>query len=106
MVLESRKSSTAAAFSHIITYSFTVSFKAKGWYPEDNTVIVAVSGMEEQTVSFTTTGKAGDFVEASANFTGGQANSTITFKTTTRVYNENTVTQRVFIDDVKITETK
>jgi len=86
--------------------AFTISFKAKGWYAEDISVIVAVSGMAEQAVTFTTTGREGDFVEASANFTGGQANSTVTIKTATREYNGNTVPQRVFIDDVKITETK
>ncbi len=86
--------------------AFTISFNAKGWFPEDNSVIIAVTGMAEKTISFTSTGKAGEFVMASANFTGGQANSTITIKTTTREYNGKTVPQRIFIDDFKVTETK
>lgn len=85
--------------------AFTVSFKTRGWYTEDSSVIIAM-GTEEKTVTFTSTGKAGDMVDASVDFTGGQANSTITIKTATRVYNGNTVTQRVFVDDLKVTETK
>ncbi|MCT4591507.1 MAG: DUF4493 domain-containing protein [Carboxylicivirga sp.] len=81
--------------------AFTVSFKAKGWYPEDNSVIIELDGVEK-TATFSTTGKAGDFADASVEFTGGTASSTIIIKTSTRVYNSNTVTQRVFIDDLKV----
>ncbi|GEM_PF-6547456 len=83
---------------------FTVSFKTRGWYPEDNSIVVEVGGVEK-TVSFTSSGKEGDMVDVSVDFTDGQVNSTITIKTTTRVYNSNTVTQRVFVDDFKVTET-
>jgi hypothetical protein len=82
--------------------AFTVSFKAKGWYPEDNSVIIEVGGVEK-TATFTTTGKAGNLVDASVSFTGGTTTSVITIKTATRDYQGNEVTQRVFIDDFKVT---
>ncbi len=83
--------------------AFTVSFKAKGWFSEDINLIIEVDGVEK-TATFTSTGKAGDMVDASVGFTGGKANSVITVKTTTREYNGNTVPQRVFIDDFKVTQ--
>ncbi|WP_430812356.1 MULTISPECIES: DUF4493 domain-containing protein [unclassified Carboxylicivirga] len=85
--------------------AFTVSMKAKGWYAEDVEVIIEVGGIEKA-ATFTSTGKEGEFVSTSVNFTGGQANSTVTIKTSTRMYNGNEVPQRVFIDDVVISETK
>jgi hypothetical protein len=81
---------------------FTVSFKVKGWYADNKTVIIAVSGMDEKTVSFESTGKAGDLVSVSESFTGGAANSTITIKTDAA----DGKTVRVFIDDFKVTETE
>lgn len=88
--------------------AFTVSFKVKGWTADyDNKVVVAVTGMDDKTIDFTSTGKEGEFVTVSANFTGGQANSTITITNALKTGGSyDGKPMRVFIDDVKVTETK
>lgn len=70
--------------------AFTVNFKVKGWTSIEGDITVSVTGLPVQTVTYTNLLSDG-YVTKTLAFTGGMANSTITFATTLK---------RAFIDDV------
>ncbi len=72
---------------------FTVSFDVKGWTTVEGSIVVTVSGLAPQTVTYSATiGSA--FQTITLQFTGGQANSTITFATSAK---------RAFLDNIVVT---
>ncbi|NBW87011.1 MAG: hypothetical protein EBR23_09335, partial [Planctomycetia bacterium] len=72
--------------------AFTVSFDVKGWSTVEGDITVTVTGLAPQTVSYAAT-MASAFETKTLQFTGGQANSTITFATTAK---------RAFLDTISI----
>ncbi|MCU4155976.1 DUF4493 domain-containing protein [Carboxylicivirga sp. A043] len=85
--------------------AFAVSFKVKGWSGSYDTKVVVACGSEEQTLDFTSTGKDGDYATVSANFTNGQASSTIVVKNALKTdpgYEGKPM--RVIIDNFKVTQ--
>lgn len=87
--------------------AFTVSFKVKGWTSAYDTKVVIVCGSEEQTLDFTSGGQDGDYATVSANFTNGQASSTIAIKNALKVDSNpqyDGQPMRVIIDDFKVTQ--
>lgn len=73
--------------------NFTVSFDVKGWTTVEGAIKVIVTGLAEQTVTYTAT-IAGPFENKTVTFSGGTANSTIRIETTAK---------RAFIDNVVVT---
>ncbi len=73
--------------------NFTLTFDVKGWTTVEGGIKVTVTGLVEQTVTYTAV-IAGAFENKTINFTGGQANSTIRIETTAK---------RAFIDNVMVT---
>ena len=73
--------------------NFTVAFKVKGWTTVEGNITVSVTGLTSQTVAYTATISAASFESKTLNFTGGTANSTITFATTAK---------RAFLDDISV----
>jgi subtilisin-like proprotein convertase family protein len=71
---------------------FTVSFDVKGWTTVEGSITVTVTGLAPQTVSYSAT-MSGNFETKTLQFTGGQANATITFATTTK---------RAFLDTIVV----
>jgi len=72
---------------------FTVRFDVKGWTTVEGDILVTVSGQAARRVSYSATvGTA--FETKTLQFTGGQANSTITFATSAK---------RAFLDTISIT---
>lgn len=72
--------------------AFTVGFNVKGWMQVEGDIIVSVTGLPSQTVSFTSI-MTGSFESKALSFTGGQPNSTVKIATTAK---------RAFLDDVVI----
>jgi subtilisin-like proprotein convertase family protein/endonuclease/exonuclease/phosphatase family metal-dependent hydrolase len=72
--------------------AFTVSFDVKGWSTVEGDVTVTVTGLAPQTVTYSAT-LASAFETKTLQFTGGQANSTITFATTAK---------RAFLDNIVV----
>jgi len=72
--------------------NFTVAFKVKGWTTVEGNITVSVTGLASQTVNYTAL-QSGNFETKTLNFTGGTANSTITFATTAK---------RAFLDDISV----
>ena len=72
--------------------AFTVSFDVKGWSTVEGDITVTVTGLAPQTVSYAAT-LASAFETKTLQFTGGQANSTITFATTAK---------RAFLDTIVV----
>ncbi|MGI9176549.1 MAG: SdrD B-like domain-containing protein, partial [Pirellulales bacterium] len=72
--------------------SFTVSFDVKGWTTVEGSIVVTVSGLAPQTVTYSAT-MSGAFETKTLSFTGGQANSTITFASTSK---------RAFLDTITV----
>lgn len=72
--------------------SFTIQFDVKGWTTiEGTSIIVTVTGLTAQTVSYTATAST-SFESKTLNFTGGTANSTVTIATTSkRAYLDNII---------------
>jgi len=73
--------------------NFTVSFDVKGWTTVEGAIKVIITGLAEQTVTYTAT-IAGPFQNKTVTFSGGTANSTIRIETTAK---------RAFIDNVVVT---
>jgi len=72
--------------------AFTVSFDVKGWTTVEGDITVTVTGLAPQKVTYSAT-LASAFETKTLQFTGGQANSTITFATTAK---------RAFLDNVVV----
>ncbi|MBC8012080.1 MAG: putative Ig domain-containing protein [Burkholderiales bacterium] len=72
--------------------AFNVSFKVKGWTAVEGDIIVSVTGLASQTVTYTANIGAA-FETKTLGFTGAMANSTLTIATTAG---------RAFIDDVLV----
>jgi len=75
--------------------SFTVAFDVKGWTTVESDITVAVTNLATQTVTYTAV-MSGTPEHKTITFTGGAANSTITFTTTAK---------RAYIDNVVVTTT-
>lgn len=73
--------------------TFTVVFDVKGWTTVEGDIIVEVTNLASQTVTYTAV-MADDFETKTVTFTGGQANSTIKIATSAK---------RAFIDNVVVT---
>ncbi|MGA0846051.1 MAG: lamin tail domain-containing protein, partial [Luteolibacter sp.] len=73
---------------------FTVRFSVKGWTSVEGDIVVSVTGLPSQTVSYTST-MADDFEAVTLSFSGGQVGSVITFQTTAK---------RAYLDDVMVTQ--
>ncbi len=74
---------------------FTVNFKVKGWTTVEGNLTITATGLAPQSVAYTSN-MSGNFEAKTLNFSGGTANSTITFATTAK---------RAFLDDVVVTST-
>ena len=73
--------------------SFNVSFDVKGWTSVEGSIIVTVSGLSAQTITYSATMSSTTFDNKVLSFTGGTANSTITIETTSK---------RAYIDNVNV----
>jgi hypothetical protein len=73
--------------------SFSVSFDVKGWTTVEGSIIVTVTGITAQTVTYTATMSSTTLENKVLNFTGGTASSTVRISTTAR---------RAFIDNVSV----
>lgn len=94
------RTATGSITSKILNLSgnggnFTVNFKVKGWTTVEGNLTITATGLAPQTVTYTSV-MAGNFEAKTLNFSGGTANSTITFATTAK---------RAFLDDVVVTTT-
>jgi subtilisin-like proprotein convertase family protein len=72
---------------------FTVSFDVKGWTTVAGPVTVTVTGLTPQTVTYSAT-MSSAFETKTLQFTGGQANATITFSVASG--------QRAFLDNIVV----
>ncbi|PWN70135.1 T9SS C-terminal target domain-containing protein [Chryseobacterium phosphatilyticum] len=84
-----------------------ITFDVKGWTGTPSTITVKVTNLADQTVNYVAV-MSGTPESKTLNFTGGQANSTVTFETTNtsfRAYLDNIVVKTVSgtlgISDVK-----
>ncbi len=73
--------------------AFTLTFDVKGWTTVEGDIKITVTGLAQQTVTYTAT-MASAFETKTVNFTGGTAASTIRIETTAK---------RAFIDNVTVT---
>jgi len=73
---------------------FTVSFDVKGWTTVAGPITVSVTGLAPQTVTYAAT-MSSAFETKTLQFTGGQADSTITFSVASG--------QRAFLDNIVVT---
>ena len=94
------KTATGSITSKILNLSgsggnFTVNFKVKGWKTVEGNLTITATGLATQTVAYTSN-MSYPFETKTLNFSGGTANSTITFATTAG---------RAFLDDVVVTST-
>ncbi|MCS4303438.1 T9SS type A sorting domain-containing protein [Chryseobacterium sp. BIGb0232] len=74
-----------------------ITFDVKGWTGTPSTIIVKVTNLANQTVSYSAV-MSGTPESKTVNFTGGQANSTVTFETPSsslRAYLDNIVIKTV-----------
>lgn len=74
--------------------TFTVTFDVKGWTTVEGDIKITVTGLPEQTVTYTAIRTSTAFDTKTVTFTGGTANSTIRIETTAK---------RAFIDNVIVT---
>lgn len=72
--------------------AFTVSFDVKGWESVEGDIVVRISGLSDQTITYSST-ITQPFEHITLNYTGGLSNSTVTIVTTSK---------RAFIDNFKI----
>lgn len=73
--------------------NFTVSFDVKGWTTVEGSIVVSVTGLADQTVTYTAIRTDANFESKSLTFTGGAAGSTVTISTSAK---------RAYIDNVKV----
>lgn len=71
-----------------------ITFDVKGWTATPSTILVKVTNLTDQTVSYAAV-MAGNTETKTVNFTGGQANSTVTFETPTTSF-------RAYLDNIEI----
>lgn len=69
-----------------------ITFDVKGWTNVEGDIVVKVTNLTNQTISYTAT-MANSFETKTLVFTGGQPNSTVTFETTAK---------RAYLDNIKI----
>ncbi len=75
-----------------LSVPFYVEFDVKGWSSVEGDIKVTVSGLDPQTVSYTST-LSGDFETKRVNFNAATSNSTVKIETSAK---------RAFIDNVKV----
>ncbi|MGE8554880.1 MAG: T9SS type A sorting domain-containing protein [Chryseobacterium jejuense] len=83
-----------------------ITFDVKGWTATPSTIIVKVTNLADQTVSYSAV-MSGTAESKTVTFTGGQANSTVTFETPTtslRAYLDNIVIKTVANGSLAVTE--
>ncbi|SHM16158.1 Por secretion system C-terminal sorting domain-containing protein [Chryseobacterium contaminans] len=83
-----------------------ITFDVKGWTATPSTIVVKVTNLTDQTVSYTAV-MSGTPESKTVTFTGGQANSTVTFETTNtsfRAYLDNIVIKTVASGSLAVTE--
>ena len=73
--------------------SFSIDFDVKGWTTIEGSIIVTVTNLATQTVSYSAVMASSSFETKTMNFSGGTANSVIKIATTSK---------RAFIDNVKV----
>lgn len=73
---------------------FVLAFDVKGWSTVRGPITVSITGQETQTFTYTATMDAEEFQTIRFLYTGGQANSTITFS--------STAGKQVFIDNIRV----
>jgi hypothetical protein len=72
---------------------FSLDFDVKGWTTIEGSIIVTVTNLATQTVSYSTVMASSSFETKTINFSGGTANSVVKIATTSK---------RAFIDNVKV----
>ena len=72
-----------------------ITFDVKGWTSVEGDIVVKVTNLTNQTVSYTAV-MAGSFETKTLVFSGGQPNSTVTFETSAK---------RAYLDNIKIETT-
>lgn len=83
-----------------------ITFDVKGWTATPSTIVVKVTGLANQTVSYTAV-MSGTPESKTVTFTGGQANSTVTFETpntSLRAYLDNIVIKTVASGSLAVTD--
>ena len=73
--------------------NFNISFDVKGWTTIESPVVVTVTGLTPQSVTYTAVMASTALENKVLTFTGGTANSTVTIATTSK---------RIFIDNVNV----
>lgn len=73
--------------------SFSIDFDVKGWTTIEGSIIVTVTNLATQTVTYSAVMASSSFETKTMNFSGGTANSVIKIATTSK---------RAFIDNVKV----
>ena len=73
--------------------SFSIDFDVKGWTTIEGSIIVTVTNLATQTVSYSAVMASSNFETKTMNFSGGTSNSVIKIATTSK---------RAFIDNVKV----
>ncbi|AZA90878.1 Por secretion system C-terminal sorting domain [Chryseobacterium nakagawai] len=84
-----------------------VTFDVKGWTGTPSTIVVKVTNLANQTVSYAAV-MSGTPESKTVTFTGGQANSTVTFETPTtslRAYLDNIVIKTVATGSLAVSDT-
>jgi hypothetical protein len=73
--------------------SFSIDFDVKGWTTIEGSIIVTVTNLATQTVTYSAVMASSSFETKTINFSGGTANSVVKIATTSK---------RAFIDNVKV----